>query len=360
MLWPSMTRILVIKTGALGDVLRTTSILRGLVGRHPSPSITWVTAYDALPLIEDHPLIHAVEGVEPEDAHEMRLLARRLSNAAWDRVLSFDDEQEPCRLASAVPLSAAPDAVLTGAYLDSNGRRVYTDDAAAWFDMGLISRFGKAEADRLKVANRRTHPAIFAEMVGVPPGAPGLYLNAEARAFASEFARHWELESRRPLVGLNTGAGGRWRGKGLSTECTIELAKQVAGMRLGDVSFLLLGGPDERERNRELLAGLRSREPRLRVIDAGTDNPLQEFAALVGLVDVLVTSDSLAMHVGIALERPVVVFFAPTSAAEIELYGLGCKVESTAPDYCSYEWDADNSTITPERLCAGVIGVLGR
>ena len=53
--------------------------------------------------------------------------------------------------------------------------------------------------------------------------------------------------------------------------------------------------------------------------------------------------------------RSVVVFFAPTSAAEIELYGRGEKVVSTSADYCSYKADADNSSITAERLCAAVV-----
>ena len=57
----------------------------------------------------------------------------------------------------------------------------------------------------------------------------------------------------------------------------------------------------------------------------------------------------------IALDVRVVAFFAPTSAAEIELYHLGEKVISTAPDYCSYRADADNSSITPERLRDAVL-----
>jgi heptosyltransferase-2 len=69
----------------------------------------------------------------------------------------------------------------------------------------------------------------------------------------------------------------------------------------------------------------------------------------------LVSSDSLALHMAIAQDVRVVAFFAPTSAAEIELYGLGEKIASTAPDYCSYKPDADNSTITVERLCAAVV-----
>ena len=51
-------------------------------------------------------------------------------------------------------------------------------------------------------------------------------------------------------------------------------------------------------------------------------------------------------------------FFAPTSAAEIELYGLGEKVCSTSADYCSYKADTDNSTITPDRLATAAHNVL--
>ena len=39
-----------------------------------------------------------------------------------------------------------------------------------------------------------------------------------------------------------------------------------------------------------------------------------------------VTGDTLAMHLALALEKRTVVLFGPTSAAEIELYGLGEKV----------------------------------
>jgi heptosyltransferase-2 len=42
--------------------------------------------------------------------------------------------------------------------------------------------------------------------------------------------------------------------------------------------------------------------------------------------DVVVTGDTLAMHLSLALEKRTVVLFGPTSAAEIELYGLGDKV----------------------------------
>jgi heptosyltransferase-2 len=52
--------------------------------------------------------------------------------------------------------------------------------------------------------------------------------------------------------------------------------------------------------------------------------------------------------------------FAPTPAHEIEFYGRGEAVASTAPDYASYRPDADTSTLTAERLVPAALRVLAR
>jgi heptosyltransferase-2 len=139
----------------------------------------------------------------------------------------------------------------------------------------------------------------------------------------------------------------------------LELARELHAACDGEVTFLVLGGPDEAPRNARILAGLAALAPPVAAIDARTDNGLERFAALIGLCDLLVVSDSLALHVALARRVPVVAFFAPTSAAEIELYGAGEKVLSTAPDYCSYRRDADNSSITAARVGAAARRVLG-
>ena len=60
-----MTAILVIKTGALGDVLRTTAILPGLQQRFPDLELTWLTAPAAVPLVERHRLVKRVVTCDP-------------------------------------------------------------------------------------------------------------------------------------------------------------------------------------------------------------------------------------------------------------------------------------------------------
>ena len=68
------------------------------------------------------------------------------------------------------------------------------------------------------------------------------------------------------------------------------------------------------------------------------------------MMDLVITSDSLALHLAIAQGIKSLSFFAPTSSAEIGLFDNGVKVESLSEDYCSYVSDADNSSITSKRL----------
>lgn len=337
--------ILILKTAALGDVLRTTSILPGLAARHPGARVTWVTAPAALDLVRTHPLVAEPIALDLRSGASLESVAAALAARRWEWVISLDDEEPLCALASRLSTRR-----LSGAHLDGAGRRAYTPDVAPWFDMGLLSVRGKLEADRLKLLNTKSHPQIYAEMLGLPMGKPQLVLPDESRARARRFAEEHALHAHGPLVGLNTGAGGRWVSKQLPVERTAELAGAIARERRGRVTFLVLGGDSESARNREIVAGLARQACKPAFVDAGTDHSLLDFAALVERCQLLVSSDSLALHVAIALDVRCVAFFAPTSAAEIELYGLGEKVWSTAPDYCSYRPDADNSSLTVERL----------
>ena len=339
--------ILIVKTGALGDVLRTTAILPGLFERYPGAQVTWVVAEDALPLVEGR---GEVEG-RVLDLDRPEEVIEALSGRRFSLVASLDEEEACCRLAGAVEAER-----FVGAHFNEDGEPVYTEDSSAWFDMSLISRFGRARADELKALNQRTHPALLASALGIREGRPELSLSPEEEASAARRLEDEGLTSAGLVIGLNTGAGGRWPSKELDVARTIETARAIYEGAQRELAFLVLGGPEEEERNDEILEGLRGAG--LQAASGGCSNTLREFAAIVSRCDLVIASDSFCLHVAVARRAPVVAFFAPTSAAEIELYGMGEKVASTAPDYCSYRPDADNSTITPERLACAALKVL--
>jgi heptosyltransferase-2 len=129
------------------------------------------------------------------------------------------------------------------------------------------------------------------------------------------------LNSDKPIIGIHTGGGGRWRLKQWDEKNFLALISEL-GHELGGIAqILLFGGPLERELNRWIMAksnGL--------VFDAGCKNEIRHFASLVNCCSIVLSGDSLAMHIALAMKRRTVVLFGPTSNTEIELFGLGEKV----------------------------------
>jgi hypothetical protein len=52
------------------------------------------------------------------------------------------------------------------AYVNSDNTLRYTENSKDWFDLSLISFYGRQEADRLKFLNRRTYQEIIFSGLG--------------------------------------------------------------------------------------------------------------------------------------------------------------------------------------------------
>ena len=317
-----MTTILIIKIGALGDVLRTTCILPGLHKKYPDVHITWFTSPEAKNLILYNPLIQKV--LNRNDLLSSEALGTQND---YDLVINLDDDSWACDFAASFPIDR-----LIGAY-STNGTRSYTDNSTKWFDMSLISRYGKKKADWLKKQNRRTYPSLLFDILDLSPERPTLSIPDRERSFAKNFSAHY-LPNNRPVVGLSTGAGIRWRYKQLSAGKTAELINQLDDSL--NANFVLFGGPKEADRNRLILQLCNNK-----AVNAGHKNTLLEFSALIQLCDLLITSDSLALHIASCLGVPIVAFFGPTSASEIEFFNPGVKIVPKMDCICCYKRDCD-------------------
>ena len=89
---PSGTRILIIKLAAMGDVLRTTPLLRGLKRAHPDSHITWLTEPKVIPMLKGIPEIDRLLAYDPESV--LQLAVR-----AFDQLYCFDKEPKASALA---------------------------------------------------------------------------------------------------------------------------------------------------------------------------------------------------------------------------------------------------------------------
>jgi ADP-heptose:LPS heptosyltransferase len=295
-------RLLIIKLDAMGDVLRSTALLPPLAEEHPHAAITWVTRKDSVPLLQRNPFVTEVLELGPE-------ALVHLQTRTFDRVINLDASKISAALAAAARSDRKD-----GFVLDERGYVQPTNAAARqWLEAGVF--------DDIKRQGTATYQDRMASILGLD-GRQHRYvfeLSADELARGRKHLESIGLDFSRPVIGLNTGAGGRWPLKQWREEGYVELVSRIA--RREDVQFLLLGGPAEQDRNDRL-----KRASSVPLLDPGCDNTVRHFAALLAHCNVAVTGDTLAMHIALALGKRTVVLFGPTSSAEIELYGLGEKV----------------------------------
>ena len=295
-------RILIVKLDAMGDVLRTTALLPALAEAHPGAAISWITRKESRPLLERNPYL--AEVLEYGEDALVQLGVR-----TFDRVINLDAGKISAALASMASAKQKD-----GFVLDRQGSVQPTNAAARrWLEMGVF--------DDLKRQGTRTYQELMLEIAGLA-GARHRYvleLSEEERARGRKHLERLGVDFSRPVIGLNTGAGRRWQFKQWREDGYLELVERLA--RKHELQFVLLGGPEERDRHQRLVS--RSRVP---LIDSECHNPVRQFAAIVAACSVVVCGDTLAMHLALALGRRTIVLFGPTSAAEIEMYGLGEKI----------------------------------
>jgi len=316
--------IVIIKLAAAGDVLRTTSILPPLKRAHPNSYITWLTDPAALPLVELNPY---VDRAMPFgfDAW-LTLLVQSI-----DLLICLDKEERACALASTLNASER-----LGFALSLAGAVEPLNEGARYdYELGL--------SDEMKFhENTMTYPAIFCRTAGLEYRGDPYVLTLPARSieYAERFLGGLSLSD--PVIGLNVGAGRVFANKAWTPMGYASLAGAVRE-RLGGTA-LVLGGADDRERAEAVLDAAPDT-----AVDAGLHEIL-DFAAVVGMLDALVTGDTLAMHIAIALGVPTVVLFGPSAPQEIELFGAGGKVLSPLDCAPCYRRECDVSPSCMEAI----------
>jgi ADP-heptose:LPS heptosyltransferase len=140
-------KILIIKLNATGDVVRTTPLLHCLQGE-----ITWVTAPNNVVLLDR--LRENLRCVSWEN----RDVAR---DSDYDLVINLEDDP-----ATALFVKEIRHKQLFGAYMNGANELGYTKDSHRWFDLSLISAYGKEKADQLKLQNRHTYQELIFEGLG--------------------------------------------------------------------------------------------------------------------------------------------------------------------------------------------------
>ncbi|MDI6731742.1 MAG: glycosyltransferase family 9 protein [Candidatus Margulisbacteria bacterium] len=324
-------KILIVKLGAIGDVLRTTSILGGLQNKYPGAGIDWLTLPTGREML-----------IYNQYLNHVFLWDERNELEKYDLVIGLEDDLAAGELAAKLGVEK-----VLGAFA-KDGKINYSP--SAWFDMSIISKYGIEKANRLKAKNRKTFQQHMADLLGISVGEYVYAITPEEREYGERIVRGVGVGGREKIVGINTGAGKRWPQKSLSIEKTIDLVNKVKN-NLG-LASIILGGEEEKERN-----AIIAKETGMPSSGAHT---VRNFAGIINRCHAIVASDSLAMHLAIAVKRKIAAFFGPTSAAEIELYGLGVKVAPKMDCLACYKKSCDKKPncmdeLAVEDLCKTLV-----
>lgn len=140
-------KTLIIKIGATGDVVRTTPLLNRFPGK-----ITWLSSATNTALLQ---------GLK-EDLRSFTWAHREKAlDTDYDLVINLEDTLDVAQFLKTLRFKE-----IFGAYVDSDNSLCYTQNSKCWFDLSLISSYGRLEADRLKLLNRRTYQELIFEGLG--------------------------------------------------------------------------------------------------------------------------------------------------------------------------------------------------
>lgn len=307
-------RILIINLDALGTVLATTALLPAIRRTYPSSHITWITRSNAVPLLQHNPFIDHL--VEWNDENHMVLQQQRFEFA-----LNADKSRPAAAFINTLNAESK-----RGFGLNANGAIVPLNAGAEYgFRLGVDDHF------KFRV-NQRTGNDILAEAweVDYRRDEYVLYLTEAEQRKCAQWRKELGLEKAGLVIGFNTGCSALFSLKKLEVEAQAEAIKQLA-RELPGAKIILLGGREDTERNQRIVELTEGH-----AIPTPTTLGLREGIVLENLADVVVSGDSLGMHIAIGLKKQVAAWFGLSCAAEIELYDRGVKIIRDLP--CAPCW----------------------
>lgn len=306
---PIGTKILIVNLEAMGNVLVTTTLLPAIKRKYPQSTISWITLKNSFRLLENNPYLDKVYVWEPENF-------LKLQSQQFDVVMNIDKSVQAC--AFTMSLNAKKK---LGYGLNKNGVIVPLNKEAEYnYRLGLD--------DHLKFrVNQKTNSQLLTEAMGLKYKRDEYVLNLTkeeiefCESYKDEVGLKPQTSNPKPevIVGFNTGCSLLYPNKKMTIDQHVILINELS--KRDDVRLLLLGGPEDTERNAEIY-----RQVGDKVINTPTTEGVRRGLCYINLCDVIITGDSFGMHAGIGLKKHIIVWFGVSCPQEIDLFERGVKL----------------------------------
>jgi ADP-heptose:LPS heptosyltransferase len=283
--------ILIVRLGAIGDVVHGLPLLCRLRRGFPAAWIAWAVGPAAAPLLDGHPALD-----------ERIVLEKRAPVSFLRRCLALRGRFEVAIDLQGL-VSSALAAAIAGARRRLSFDRARTREGAFLFH---TERLLPAARDGPIVAQN----LAFADALGAPPApiefrlAPGEKARERARA----------LLANEPFAAIILGAG-----KAANRPGAALLAESARRLARAGLLPVLFGGPTDRAEGRAIAA-----ESGARDLVGATD--LATLAALLERAAVAIGGDTGPIHIAAALGTPVVAIFGPANPGRTGPVGARSRV----------------------------------
>ncbi len=280
---PMTGKILIIKFGAIGDVIRTTPLLHKLSKEMPDKEIWWITQYpDILPASK----IDKILTLTPENLV-------LLEQVQFDIIYGLDKDAFACALTKKLNSNIKYGFTLV------NGKPAPINELAEHkYNTGLF--------DDVNKANTKSYLEEIFEICEFKFAGEEYILDCDRTI-------KWDIPSQgKPVIGLNTGCGDRWVSRLWKDEYWIELANNLKSKGYFPI---FLGGKQEDEKNKDYAKQTGCYYP-------GTFS-LKEFISLMDQCDAVVSAVTMAMHLAVGLQKKLILMNNIFNKYEFELYGRG-------------------------------------
>lgn len=292
-------KILIIKLGAKGDVVRTLSLLPAIKKKYPSCKITWITKNNSKEIFYHNPYVSKIIGSDEKiEGH-------------FDIIYCLDPDKETSEILSRVTSDKKFGFFMEGDYplAFNNGAQYYVN---TFFD------------DDLKRSNKFTvqEMMFMASDLDYNKDFCPIFLSEGEKLFGKEFFKKNSLLGKK-VLGLHMGGSSRWPSRFWNDDYIIKFIKAVKSL---GYEILLFSSVKKESRRNNIISQLKN--DKVVVTPNNVNNTDREYFSLINSCDITITPDSYALHVSQALKKPTIALFFCTSADEIENYGLLKKIIS--------------------------------
>jgi len=287
-------KVLIIRPGAIGDVLLTTPFIRALRKALPGAVIDYVAGPFPAKILKGNPYLSNVIVFDKNKYKNANFIVKSVNDLKFYSLLAKNKYDLVFDLFG--NLRSALMAFLSGARY----RAGFT------FRVRKHLYNIKVKPAQDPMYNVHYHTQLLAA-IGIPEDGETLdfIIPQEEKDKAARFIN--SIKGSGPVIGLNP--SGTWPTKRWPEEKFGSLAEMILN-KISGSAVVVLWGPGEKHLAEKVIGNCGAKQG----IIMAPETAMQELAALIGQLDVLVTNDGAPKHIAVAMKTPAVTIFGPTNS----------------------------------------------